>query len=126
MSRTIAVFTASVMGALAMAGPFSRRADAQIVVEFPVPAFLATVQPVYYDNHASYWWHNRWVWRDGGGWHSYDHEPPFLAQRRLHSPPGRWFYAHHDVHGGGNFGHDVHGGHGGHVEPRGGGHGGRR
>lgn len=123
-SQPLVVLGASLMGLLTMTtGP--RTASAQVVVDVPLPAFMATVQPVYYENHASYWWHNRWVWRDGGGWHDYGYEPPFLAQRRLHDPPGRWFYAHHDVHGGGNYGHDAHGGHGGH-EQHGGAHGGHR
>jgi hypothetical protein len=119
-SQSLAVVAVSVLGAVTFAGPRSARAD--VVVDVPAPEFLATVQPVYYENHASYYWHNRWYWREGTAWRHYDTEPAFLMDRRMHDPPGRWFYGHHDAHGGGYWGHDLHGGHGGHEEPHGGGH----
>jgi hypothetical protein len=117
----LAFLAASALGLATFAGPLARTASAQeVVVDFPTADFLTTVQPVYYENHAAYWWHNRWVYRDGAGWRGYATEPAFLAQRRMHDPPGRWFYGQKDAHGSGAFGHDEHGGHGGHDEPKGG------
>jgi hypothetical protein len=125
LSKPLSLIAAVTLGGLVVAGPLSRSASAQVVVvDYPAPEFLATVQPVYYENHPAYWWHNHWYWREGAVWRHYDVEPEFLANRRLHDPPGRWFYGHHDMHGGGFWGHDDHGGHGGHAEPHGGGGGG--
>jgi hypothetical protein len=112
--KSLAFVAASVVAGAALSLPLARTAAAQVVVDFPTAEFMATVQPVYYENHAVYWWQNHWLWRDGSSWHSYDREPPVLAQRREHDPPGRWFYGPKDAHGSGNFGHDAHGGHGGH------------
>jgi hypothetical protein len=118
LRKSLAFVALSAFAATALSLPLARDAAAQtIVVDFPTPEFLATVQPIYFENHAVYWWHNHWLWRDGGSWRSYDREPPVLEQRRAHDPPGRWFYGPKDAHGSGNFGHDVHGGHGGHEAP---------
>lgn len=58
--------------------------------EPPPPEYIASTEPVYYEGHAAYWYNNHWYWRDDhGGWQHYDHEPPFLADRRAHFPPGR-------------------------------------
>jgi hypothetical protein len=114
MSRSLALVAASVLGLVPALTTVSSTASAQVVVDFPSADFVASIQPIYYENHAAYWWHNHWLWRDGGGWHSYDKEPEFLMQHRLHDPAGRWFYGHKDAHGEGNYGHDEHGGHGGH------------
>jgi hypothetical protein len=116
-SRTLALAAAAVVGVLPAALTVSSTASAQVVVDFPPAEFVASIQPIYFENHAAYWWHNHWLWRDGAGWHTWEHEPAFLMQHRLHDPAGRWFYGHHDVHGEGNYGHDDHGGHGGHEAP---------
>lgn len=50
--------------------------------DYPSADFVATAEPVYYGGHASYWYHNRWVYQNGGRWGAYGHEPPGLAQRR--------------------------------------------
>jgi hypothetical protein len=50
---------------------------------YPPADYIATVQPVYYEGHAAYWYGNRWYYRDAGGrWGHYDHEPAALASRR--------------------------------------------
>jgi hypothetical protein len=118
LRKSLAAVAASALAAAALSLPLARDAVAQTIsVDFPTPEFMATVQPIYYENHAVYWWHNHWLWRDGASWRSYDHEPPVLEQRRTHDPPGRWFYGPKDAHGSGNFGHDARGGHGGHEAP---------
>ncbi len=65
-------------------------ARAQIVVNLP-DAFIATTPPVYYQGRASYWYGNRWYYRDGRGWGAYDREPAYLHGRR---EPARQFYGH--------------------------------
>jgi hypothetical protein len=76
---------------------------------YPPDAFIATAEPVYFDGHASYWYGNRWYYRDGGRWTHYDREPAGLNQRRTAAPIVRRSYepyrghavAHPSVHGGG-------------------------
>ncbi|MGA3122164.1 MAG: hypothetical protein ABSF69_15495 [Polyangiaceae bacterium] len=58
----------------------------------PPPAFVATVEPVYYEGHAAYWYGAHWYWRDPHGWHWYANEPAFLRDRRGHSPAPRHHY----------------------------------
>jgi hypothetical protein len=85
------------VGTVALARPASAQ---EVIVTAPIiPAppsvFVATTAPVYYENHASYWYHDRWVWRDHHGWHAYEHEPVFLHEHRMRPAPRRWHYEHH-------------------------------
>jgi hypothetical protein len=73
---------------------FARPAAAQIVITPPEPVFVATTPPVYYEGHASYWYHNQWVWRDGHGWHGYDHEPAYLHDHRGRPAPRPRYEGH--------------------------------
>jgi len=80
----------------------ARPADAQVVVNVPFPiiappppVFVATSRPVYYEGHASYWYGDHWVWRDGRGWHGYDHEPTYLHEYRGRPAPPRHYYEGH-------------------------------
>ncbi len=50
--------------------------------DYPPADFVATTEPVYFEGHAAYWYHNGWYYRDGGRWGHYDHEPAGLAARR--------------------------------------------
>ena len=78
----------SALGALATATLVAAPAAAQWAP--PPPEFIATTEPVYYENHAAYWYGGRWVWRDERGtWNHYEREPPALAQRRVQAPPAR-------------------------------------
>jgi hypothetical protein len=61
-------------------------AQAQIVVEFPPPEFVATATPVYFEGHAAYWSGGRWYYRDGPGWHAYHDEPGYLHNWRSGHP----------------------------------------
>ena len=63
-------------------------AQAQIVI-YPPSAYIATTPPVYYQGRASYWYGNRWYYRDGRGWGAYDREPAYLRGRHA---PARQFY----------------------------------
>jgi hypothetical protein len=66
------------------------------IVPAPPAVFIATTSPVYYEGHATYWYGDHWVWRDGRAWHPYEHEPEFLHERRVHREPHRrWHYEHH-------------------------------
>jgi hypothetical protein len=61
---------------------------------YPPADFIATAEPVYYDGHATYWYNNHWVYRDGNRWGSYRQEPRELAQRRAQQgEPPRTNYA---------------------------------
>ncbi len=62
--------------------------------DYPPDAYIATTEPVYYGGFATYWYGDRWYYRDGGGrWSHYDREPPVLAQRRMQGgPPVRRTY----------------------------------
>jgi hypothetical protein len=60
--------------------------------DYPPDAYIATADPYYFDGHASYWYGNRWYYRDGGHWAHYDHEPPALYQRRIQAAPARHSY----------------------------------
>ena len=86
MSRTSNVVLG--LGALGLVTALSADARAQLVVPVPFPppppVFVATVQPVYYEGHASYWYGNRWHWRDHHGWHVYEREPVYLRDHRAH------------------------------------------
>jgi hypothetical protein len=86
MSKGFAI--APAIGALALV--FLTGAPAAAQWAPPPPEFIASTEPVYYEGHAAYWYGGRWFWRDEhGGWGHYDHEPPFLADRRAHFPPPR-------------------------------------
>lgn len=69
----------------------------EIVVP-PPPQVIATVEPVYYEGHPSYWYGGHWYWRDPHGWHSYATEPAFLRDRRAHFAPAHYHYERRDVH----------------------------
>jgi hypothetical protein len=60
----------------------------------PPPVFIATVEPVYFEGHAAYWYGSHWYWRDPHGWHWYANEPGFLRDHRAHARPARYHYEH--------------------------------
>ena len=73
----------------------STPAQAQIRIEiFPPAAYIATTAPVYHEGHASYWYRNRWYYRDGRAWRSYHDEPRHLRdyRERRHREPVRHYY----------------------------------
>ena len=108
MNRAIATLSkgfviVSAVGALAAVSLVGVPAAAQWAP--PPSEYIATTEPVYYEGHAAYWYGGHWFWRDEhGGWNHYDREPPFLADRRTHSPPVRRSFEEHRggvVRGGG-------------------------
>ncbi len=70
LTKTAPLVAASIVAAATLSLSFAGVAAAEVTVDFPSAEFLTTVQPVYYENHAVYWWHNRWFWRDGSSWRS--------------------------------------------------------
>jgi uncharacterized membrane protein YgcG len=77
---------ASAIGLLAAVSLTGAPADAQWAP--PPPEYIATTEPVYFEGHATYWYGNRWNWRDEhGGWSHYDREPGFLAEHRARFAP---------------------------------------
>jgi hypothetical protein len=87
-----ALSAAALLGIVGLACGCYGEVDAGGPAYYPPPSFIATAQPVYYDGHASYWYDNHWVYRDGGGWSTYRSEPPYLAQRRVQAGPARRTY----------------------------------
>jgi hypothetical protein len=80
--------------------------------DYPSADFVATAEPVYYDGHASYWYHNRWVYQNGGRWGGYGREPQALAQHRAQfGGGGRVNYGRPSTRGGGSRGGGSRGGH---------------
>jgi hypothetical protein len=119
ISKTFMTLSAvGALGAISFAAPSASAQEVVVVDDYPPPEYIATVEPVYYENHATYWYGNHWYYRDYAGWHHYGSEPAFLYDRRLNSPPARWSY---EPWGGGRWG-----GHGGDWGGHGGdwGHGG--
>jgi hypothetical protein len=80
---------ASALASCVCAGP--ALADVEIQV-FPPAWYVATSSPVYHEGHASYWYGNRWYYRDGGSWHSYGEEPQHLREARGRAEPARHYY----------------------------------
>ena len=49
----------------------------------PPAAYIATVQPEYFEGRPVYYYNNYWYYRDGyGRWGYYRYEPAFLRERR--------------------------------------------
>jgi hypothetical protein len=89
MSRTKAiVFRALLLAvpfgaALAVGAPGDAQAQ-EIIIRPPPPAYIATVQPEYYEGRPVYWYGGNWYYRDGGRWTYYHGEPAYLRDRRAH------------------------------------------
>jgi hypothetical protein len=60
--------------------------------DYPPDEYIATTEPVYFEGRPSYWYGDRWYYRQGGRWSHYDREPPGLYQRRMQGPPVRHTY----------------------------------
>jgi hypothetical protein len=60
--------------------------------DYPPDGYIATTEPVYFEGRATYWYGDRWYYRDGARWNHYDREPPGLYQRRMQAPPMRHTY----------------------------------
>jgi hypothetical protein len=60
--------------------------------DYPPAAYIATTEPYYLEGRPVYWYHDRWYYRDGGGWRHYQREPAELRARRLQGPVVRRDY----------------------------------
>jgi len=92
MNRSIVTVLAGVVvvSCLAVA---PARAGVSISI-FPPAAFIATSRPVYYEGHATYWYQNRWHYRNGRSWRTYRAEPRYLHEYRSHREPERHYYGY--------------------------------
>jgi hypothetical protein len=75
--------------------PIASAQDAYDVdTDAPPPEVIATVSPVYFGGHASYWWNGGWHFRDAhGGWNHYRGEPTYLhTWRGSHPVAARHYY----------------------------------
>jgi hypothetical protein len=112
-------------GAIAIASPGDAQAqpyvDVSVAVE-PPDAYIATVQPEYYEGRPVYYYNNYWYYRDRvGHWGYYRAEPVWLRDRRAywvgrgyaHYRPEYWQHRGGYVRGGyvrGGYERPVHGG----------------
>ncbi len=70
--------------------------------DYPPEAFVATLEPEYYDGRSVYWWHGGWRYRDHGQWATYWAEPAALRQARARDVASGAAAAHKTTtHGGG-------------------------
>jgi hypothetical protein len=112
-SRVLASLAPFAVAAGVMLASPSASAEVVVVDEGPSVEYLATVEPIYYEDRAVYWWHDHWYYRNAyGGWGYYGVESGFLYNRRFNAPPGRWSYEPHGWGGGGGRGWGGGGGHG--------------
>ena len=110
-----AAVTAAITGCGVTVGPASP--PGPYYDGYPPDAYIATTTPYYYEGHATYWYGNRWYYRDGGRWSHYEREPSGLRDHR--GDGGRRTYERGGHPGGGrpgggHPGGQPAGGHGGH------------
>jgi hypothetical protein len=91
MNRIASILTQTVVAttcffAIAIGAPAV--GEAQMVVEAPPPAFIASSTPEYYEGRPVYFFNNAWYYRDGDHWNYYRREPDFLRERRSHWAEG--------------------------------------
>ena len=100
MTRTLVAMLNGILcfGAIA-SGLGASSAQAQVRVEIVPPEFVVTTRPVYHDGRATYWYHNRWYYRDGRNWSYYHEEPERLREHRRRHEPVFQYYGR--PHGGG-------------------------
>ena len=90
MNRAKAIFFRAFLLTLPLGAAFAIGApgDAQaqeVYIAPPPPAYIATVQPEYYEGHPVYFYNGNWHYRDGAGhWAYYHGEPAYLHDRRGH------------------------------------------
>jgi hypothetical protein len=80
--NTISKLLLSAVLPVAAVVAYAPAADAQAVIVYPSPAYVASYEPIYYNGHAHYYYNNHWYYRDHGGWRGYEHEPAVLWGRR--------------------------------------------
>jgi hypothetical protein len=74
----MAVSSFGALAAVSLIAPSASAQEVVVVDDYPPPEYIATVEPVYYENRATYWYGNHWYYRDYLGWHYYNSEPAFL------------------------------------------------
>ena len=76
---------ALVAGAIATGAPSEADAQVRVVISVaPPPAYIATVEPEYFEGRPVYYYNNSWYYRDHGRWSYYRTEPTYLHERRNH------------------------------------------
>lgn len=97
MTRMLATMLAAMLNGLLCLGAIascllSTPARAQVRVEIVPPSFIVTNRPVYHDGRATYWYRNRWYYRDGRDWRYYHDEPAPLREHRRRREPVFQYY----------------------------------
>lgn len=85
MTRTLVTMLKGALcaGAVAACLGAAPAQAAQVEIQIGPPRwYVATTRPVYHEGRASYWYGNRWHYREGRNWRTYREEPPYLRQHR--------------------------------------------
>jgi hypothetical protein len=77
-----AILLAMPLGVCAVAGVPGEAHAQYVAPPAPPAAYIATVQPEYFEGRPVYWYNNSWYYRDGGAWNYYRTEPGALRDRR--------------------------------------------
>jgi len=76
---------------------------AQVEIQVGPPRWhIATARPVYHEGRATYWYGNRWHYREGRNWRTYREEPSYLRERR-HRGDDRRYRQYYGRDDGGGF-----------------------
>jgi hypothetical protein len=92
MNRSLLLTCAGVVVASCLSAA-PARAGVTISI-YPPAAYIATSRPVYYQGHATYWYHGRWHYRYGRNWRTYNTEPRYLRDYRGRREPERHYYGY--------------------------------
>lgn len=94
MRRTRVTIVKSILcGAAILSCLVALPASGQIeIVVRPPFWFVASARPVYFEGRATYWYGNRWYYRDGGSWRYYNNEPTYLRNHRGSDQRNRHHY----------------------------------
>jgi hypothetical protein len=89
MNRTNAVVSKALFLAVPLVAVVGfgapRDAEAQYIAPPPPPpAYIATVQPEYFEGRPVYLYNGNWYYHEAHGWSYYRQEPQYLRDRRAH------------------------------------------
>jgi hypothetical protein len=81
LSKTLLLVTLVGVGVL-VGAPGEAKAQYVAPPAPPSAAYIATVQPEYFEGRPVYLYNNNWYYRDEHGWNYYRTEPAYLHDRR--------------------------------------------
>jgi hypothetical protein len=99
MNRTSAILLRALLltipvGAVVVAVAPGQAAAQDIAPPPPPDAYIATVQPEYYNGRPAYLYNGNWYFRDAHGWNYFHTEPAYLRDRRSHQNEHARYHYH--------------------------------